>query len=115
NCMNPEVEHPTTTATSAAFGKVQAKNGSRGPGGGAIRIPNMKHILQSALFLFTAALGAAPLDFKGAAIVIPADASTPERKAAAMLSEEIEKRTQLRLKIQTTQPASGPAFVLGRA
>jgi hypothetical protein len=75
----------------------------------------MKHILRSACFLFTAALTAAPLDFRGAAIVIPADASTPERKAATMLSQEIEKRTQLRLKIQSTQPASGPVFILGRA
>ncbi len=38
----------------------------------------------------------------------------PERKAAAMLAEEIEKRTQLRLKVQT-EPAAGAAFVLGRA
>ncbi len=45
--------------------------------------------------------------------MIPSNASTPERKAAAMLSEEIEKRTQLRLKVQT-QAAEGPAFVLGR-
>ena len=37
----------------------------------------------------------------------------PEKKAATMLSEEIEKRTQLRLKVQT-QPATGPAFLIGR-
>src|SRR5450432_2790043 len=59
-------------------------------------------------------LAAANLDFRGAVIVIPSTASTPERKAAVMLAEEIEKRTQLRLKVQT-QPADGPAFVLGRS
>jgi len=59
-------------------------------------------------------LAAANLDFRSATIVISASASTPERKAAAMLSEEIEKRTQLRLRVQT-QAAAGPAFVLGRA
>jgi hypothetical protein len=59
-------------------------------------------------------LAAANLDFRSAVIVIPSNPSTPERKAAAMLSEEVEKRTQLRLKVQT-QAAEGPAFVLGRA
>jgi hypothetical protein len=59
-------------------------------------------------------LAAANLDFRGAVIVIPSNASVPERKAATMLSEEIEKRTQLRLKVQTTQAVDGPAFVLGR-
>ena len=58
-------------------------------------------------------LAAANLDFRGAVIVIPSNASAPERKAAAMLSEEIEKRTQLRMKVQTQAP-DGPAFVLGR-
>jgi hypothetical protein len=56
---------------------------------------------------------AAQLDFRNAVIVIPANASMPEKKAAIMLSEEIEKRTQLRLKVQT-QPATGAAFLLGR-
>ena len=53
------------------------------------------------------------LDFRNAVIVISPSATMPEKKAAVMLSEEIEKRTQLRLKVQT-QAAAGPAFVLGR-
>ena len=57
---------------------------------------------------------AATLDFANAVIVIPPNATAPEKKAATMLSEEIEKRTQLRLKVQS-QPASGAAFVIGRA
>jgi hypothetical protein len=56
---------------------------------------------------------AGKLDFRGAAIVIPPNASMPERKAAAMLAEEIEKRTQLRPKIGNRM-SDGPAFILGR-
>src|SRR5690606_33268273 len=56
---------------------------------------------------------AATLDFRNAVIVISTNASTQEKKAAIMLQEEIEKRSQLRLRVQT-QPADGPAFLLGR-
>ncbi len=63
--------------------------------------------------LLTWPLLASNIDLRQAAIVIAPNASVPERKSAAMLAEEIEKRTQLRLKIQT-QPASGPAFILKR-
>jgi hypothetical protein len=52
------------------------------------------------------------LDFKNAVIVLPEGASVPQRKAAAMLAEEIEKRTQLRLRTVSARPADGPAFVL---
>ncbi len=55
----------------------------------------------------------AGLDLRQAVIVTSGSASMQERKAAQMLTEEIEKRTQLRLKIQT-QPASGAAIVLTR-
>ena len=70
--------------------------------------------LATYLTVLAVPLAAAGLDFRNAVIVIPMGASMPERKTAAMLSEEIEKRTQLRLKVQT-QAASGPAFVLARA
>src|SRR5581483_1368396 len=59
-------------------------------------------------------LAAANLDFRNAVIVIPSNASAQERKTAQMLSEEIEKRTQLRLKVQN-QASDGPEFVLARA
>src|SRR5579884_233767 len=72
-------------------------------------------MLRTALLLaLSVPLAAATLDMRNAVISIPADASTPERKAAAMLSEEIEKRTQLRLPVRTAQSGQ-PAFVLGRA
>ncbi len=82
-------------------------------------VGNFQHFLRPLSLLAVAwTLSAAPapanLDFRNATIVIPAGASTPERKAAAMLAEEIEKRTQLRLKVQT-EPAAGAAFVLERA
>ncbi len=68
-----------------------------------------------AVLLATCAVASAnPLDFRNAVIVIPPNATTPEKKAATMLTEEIEKRTQLRLKVHT-QASPGPAFVLGRA
>ncbi len=60
-------------------------------------------------------LTAAVLDFRTAVIVLPPGASAREQKAAVVLTEEIEKRTQLRLKIVSSQPPSGSAFVLGRA
>jgi hypothetical protein len=48
-------------------------------------------------------------DFRQAVIVLPASPTTTEKKAAQMLSEEIEKRTQLRLKIAA---AGSPAIYL---
>jgi hypothetical protein len=52
------------------------------------------------------------LDFKDAFIVLPESATVPQRKAALMLADEIEKRTQLRLKTVTADPGQGPAFLL---
>jgi hypothetical protein len=76
----------------------------------------MRKLAHAAAILVTAAAwnaSAATLDFRNAVIVIPADASMPEKKAAVMLAEEIEKRTQLRLKVET-HAAAGAAFILGR-
>jgi hypothetical protein len=55
------------------------------------------------------------LDFKNAVIVLPEPATLPQRKAAVMLAEEIEKRTQLRIKTVTVDPGQGPAFILKSA
>jgi hypothetical protein len=52
-------------------------------------------------------------DFKQAVVVVSATAATPQKKAAQMLVEEIEKRTQLRLKIANVAPAAGPTISLG--
>jgi hypothetical protein len=52
-------------------------------------------------------------DFKDAVVVLSPAATTPQKKAAQMLVEEIEKRTQLRLKIANVAPASGRTISLG--
>lgn len=51
-------------------------------------------------------------DFKQAVVVLAGSATTPQKKAARMLVEEIEKRTQLRLKISADAPAGVPAIYL---
>ncbi len=72
-------------------------------------------ILPGLLLLLCAAPSLSASDFKSATIVIAPDASKQQKKAAVMLAEEIEKRTQLRLPIATSAPAGQAAFVLGRA
>ncbi len=57
---------------------------------------------------------AARLDLRSAVVVVPVDATRRERKAATVLAEEIEKRTQLRLKIASSATAGTPAIVLAR-
>ena len=63
-------------------------------------------------FLFAVHATASLLDFTTAVIVMPADASARQRKAGVVLAEEIEKRTQLRVRTVPEQPAGVPAFVL---
>jgi hypothetical protein len=53
-------------------------------------------------------------DLRQAVIVLPSGMAKPQQKAAQMLSEEIEKRTQLRLKVVPQLPADGPAIMLGQ-
>lgn len=65
------------------------------------------------VLLLTAA-GAMGLDFSGAAIVVPAEATPQQKTAARMMSEEIAKRTQLRLRVVPTMPARGAAILLRR-
>src|ERR1700674_1344581 len=54
-------------------------------------------------------------DFKQAVVVLAGSPTTPQKKAAQMLVEEIEKRTQLRLKISGDVPQGAPAIYLGLA
>jgi hypothetical protein len=55
------------------------------------------------------------VDFKSASIVVAANAGPAEKTAAAMLTEEIEKRTQLRLRTVNIVPPEGTAFVIRTA
>src|SRR5947207_15618643 len=54
-------------------------------------------------------------DFRNATIVVESGSSKPQQKAATMLAEEIETRTQLRLKIANARVPDQPAFILRRA
>ncbi|HVW11598.1 MAG TPA: hypothetical protein VHC90_23605 [Bryobacteraceae bacterium] len=67
---------------------------------------------KSILFALLLTSAASALDFHGATIVIPAGASLQEKTAAKMLSEEITKRTQFRLKSSETMPLIGPAILI---
>lgn len=60
------------------------------------------------------ALPAMAIDLKSAVIVAPAALASPEKKAAAMLVDEIEKRTRIRLPIAAAWSGSGPAILLGQ-
>ncbi|HTX38145.1 MAG TPA: glycoside hydrolase family 20 zincin-like fold domain-containing protein [Bryobacteraceae bacterium] len=68
----------------------------------------------AALAWFAGALNGA--DLRNAVILVPAAAPGPEQKAAQMLTEEIAKRTQIRLEVTHTASAAGrPAIALGTA
>ena len=57
---------------------------------------------------------AAGSDFAQAVVVIPPGLSGPERKAATMLIEEVEKRSYQRWTLSEQEPASGPVVYLGQ-
>jgi hypothetical protein len=71
-------------------------------------------LLLSGLWL-TPVRAQTPLDLSRAVVFTPSGASTPERKAAQALVEEIESRTRIRLKTSTTWPAgTAPVIAVGR-
>ena len=64
-------------------------------------------------FLFASALGAATLDLHRATVVVrPGDLPPAEKTAAAVLVEELERRTGIRLPITSTWPADGLAIAI---
>jgi hypothetical protein len=65
-------------------------------------------------FLFGLAMPASALDLKSALVVVPATLTGPEKKAAAMLVDEIEKRTRVRLPVAETWQGTGPAVLVGQ-
>jgi hypothetical protein len=69
--------------------------------------------MRFALAVLLMAASAAGADLRRAAIVTPAGLTGPERKAASLLADEIEKRTRIRLPITETWP-DGPAIFTGR-
>ena len=72
---------------------------------------------KTAFLLFFCSLLAAPvaaLDLRSAVVVAPAGLMGPEKKAAAMLVDEIEKRTRIRLAVGATWSGVGTAILLGQ-
>jgi hypothetical protein len=69
-------------------------------------------VTKSILFALLLASAASALDFRGATVVVPAGASPAEKTAVKMLTEEITKRTQFRLKTSATMPPAGPAILI---
>src|SRR5436305_1833589 len=53
------------------------------------------------------ALAASAMDLRNAVVFLPSGASSPEKKAAQILTEEIAKRTQIRLEVTNSKPAAG--------
>ena len=53
------------------------------------------------------------IDLKNATVVVSPNAPSPERKAAAMLVDEIERRTRIRLPVTERRPGSGAAILVG--
>ncbi|MGH9665838.1 MAG: glycoside hydrolase family 20 zincin-like fold domain-containing protein, partial [Bryobacteraceae bacterium] len=69
-----------------------------------------------ATFGFCCALSAAAgVDLRNAIIVISPQAASPEKKAAQMLTEEIAKRTQIRLPVRNSAAEGRPVIALGVA
>jgi len=69
-------------------------------------------LLAPSFLILTATAWAA--DFTHATVVLPAQARPVERKAAVMLVEEVEKRSQVRWQIGNTAPAFGAIILLTR-
>src|SRR5436305_9812099 len=56
----------------------------------------------------------AAADLKNAVIVTPPNLTVQENAAVTVLVEEVQKRTQMKLAVQISMPASGtPAIVIG--
>lgn len=66
------------------------------------------------LLLFVCAVFGQALDFRNAVIVTGANPPARVKKVAAMLAEEVEKRTQLRLKTAAQAVAGKPSIVLAK-
>jgi hypothetical protein len=69
--------------------------------------------LRSALF-FLLATSAAALDLKNAVVVAPPALTAQEKKAAAMLVDEIARRTRIRLTVAETWSGARPAILVCR-
>ena len=69
----------------------------------------LRAIAASALFC---SLAASAMDLRNAVVFLPSNATSPEKKAAQMLTEEIAKRTQIRLEVSSSKPSGRPVIAL---
>jgi hypothetical protein len=77
-------------------------------------MPAQSPLAVSAIVLLLVAKAGAALNL-GNAVVVPApDLTGPEKKAVAMLLDEVEKRTRIRLSTADRWPGSGAAIYVGR-
>src|SRR5437762_12137261 len=67
-------------------------------------VTHMRRIVLACATALLYNMAALAADYRHASIVIAPGASKPQQKAAQMLAEEIEQRTQLRLKILPQAP-----------
>src|SRR5687767_13176754 len=77
----------------------------------------LRLIAVSVILLYAAQASAAELlDITRAVVVAPASAGKIEKKAVAMLIEEVERRTQTRWRVSAVWPADGsPVIAIVRA
>lgn len=70
--------------------------------------------LSSCLLLLSTFTPVTALDLKNAVVVAPQNLTLQEKAAVTVLVEEVQKRTQMKLVVQSTMPRTGtPAIVVG--
>src|SRR5438874_8454000 len=78
--------------------------------------PSIIAVLPAVLLGSTVVILAGALDLNNAVVVTPANLAGPEKKAVAMLLDEVERRTQIRWPTASTWPAPGrPIIAVGRS
>jgi hypothetical protein len=77
-------------------------------------MPPRSRLAVSAVVLFLFAKPGAALNLGNASVVPSPNLTGPEKEAVAMLIDEIEKRTRIRLPSSDRWPDSGPAIFVGR-
>ncbi|MGO9257363.1 MAG: glycoside hydrolase family 20 zincin-like fold domain-containing protein [Bryobacteraceae bacterium] len=74
------------------------------------------NILRPIVALAVSCLASPAADLRNAVIFVPQAAPSPEQKAAQMLTEEVARRTQIRLEVTHSAPSSDrPVIALGTA
>src|SRR5438270_12661119 len=78
------------------------------------RSPSIIAVLLAVLLGSIVVIPAGTLDLNNAVVVTPANLSGPEKKAVAMLLDEVQKRTQIRWPTAFDSPAPGRTVIAVR-